>query len=313
MPDRDALGKRKRRTVVGLLLLLGAMVGLVSVSVPLYRLFCAVTGFGGTTQRVEADDAALSDRMITVQFTTSVAPGLPWRFEPEQRSVRLHLGEDKLVFFSAENLTDKPIVGRATFNVTPLKTGRYFKKIECFCFTEERLEPHQKVDMPVEFFVEPSLATDAGTEDVGTITLSYTFFRSTDPEGAQDLGRFAATAAPDAKRGAQLFAQRCAACHALDENRIGPMLGGVFGRAAASTAGYDYSPALRDAGLVWSKETLDKWLANPQAMVAGARMPVRIPEASTRRDIIAYLRSDAGRGSARSAAVPAAQHAAKEP
>jgi len=289
------------------------MIGLVSVSVPLYRLFCAVTGFGGTTQRVEADDATVSDRMITVQFTTSVAPGLAWRFEPEQRAVRLHLGEDKLVLFSAENLTDQPIVGRATFNVTPLKTGRYFKKIECFCFTEERLEPYQKVDMPVEFFVDPSLATDPGTEDVGTITLSYTFFRSTDPDGAQDLGRFAATAAPDAKRGAQLFAQRCAACHALDQNRMGPMLGGVFGRTAAAADGYDYSPALRASGLAWSEETLDTWLANPQAMVVGARMPVRVPEASSRRDIIAYLKSAGAAAHARAAAAPAAEHAAQEP
>ena len=115
---------------------------------------------------------------MTVFFNTDVAPGLPWRFEPVQRKVVVHLGEQIPVFFEAENRSDHDIVGHATFNVTPDKAGIYFKKIECFCFSDERLNAHQKVEMPVQFYVDPKLASDRGTEDVDQITLSYTFFRS---------------------------------------------------------------------------------------------------------------------------------------
>ncbi|MBV9734257.1 MAG: cytochrome c oxidase assembly protein, partial [Acidisphaera sp.] len=163
------------------------MTTLVSFSVTLYRLFCSVTGAGGTTQRAMADTATVSDRVVTVFFNTDVAPGLPWRFVPVQRSVRVHLGEQVPAFFEAQNLSDHDIVGHATFNVTPDKAGIYFKKIECFCFTEERLGAHQTVEMPVEFFVDPKIAANPGTRDVDQITLSYTFFQSARPNGAQDL------------------------------------------------------------------------------------------------------------------------------
>ena len=280
--------RRNLRVVLPLCLVLAAMVTLVSFSWPLYRMFCAVTGFGGTTQRVAADDAKTSDRVITVRFDTAVAPGMPWRFEPEQRQVSLHLGEEKLVFFWAENLTDQTIVGHADFNVTPLKTGPYFKKVQCFCFSEESLGPHQKVDMPVQFFVDPTLATDPSTSEVETITLSYTFFRSRDPKDAKDLGRFAKSE-PDAARGKQEFAERCAACHKLNRNGVGPMLGGVLGRAAGSAPGYHYSQALAQSGIVWDANKLDRWLAGPAALVPGAQMPVRVDDDTMRRDIIAYL------------------------
>ncbi len=280
---------RIRLTVAALTPVIALMVTLVAFSVPLYRLFCAATGFGGTTQRADAATGAVGDRAITVRFSTDVAPGLPWRFEPEQREVRVHLGEEKLVFFSAENLTDEPIVGHATFNVTPAKVGLYFKKIQCFCFDEERLGARQKVEMPVDFFVDPALASDPGAREVDTITLSYTFFRSTEPEGAKDLSRFVASAAPDPKRGETLFAERCGACHALDRDKTGPMLGSVFGRKAGAVPGYNYSPALREAGVRWSAGTLDQWLADPRRFVPGARMPVRVLDPTTRRDIIAYL------------------------
>jgi hypothetical protein len=125
-------------------------------------------------------------------------------------------------FFSAENLTDRPIVGHATFNVTPAEAGLYFNKIQCFCFNEERLGAHQKVDMPVDFFVDPALAEDRNASDVDTITLSYTFFCSADPEGAKDLSRFVASETPDPNRGQTLFAERCAACHSLETNKDGP-------------------------------------------------------------------------------------------
>src|SRR6516225_337060 len=182
--------RRNRATVAALASVIAMMTVLVAFSVPLYRLFCAATGFGGTTQRADSATGTVGDRIVTVRFTTDVAPGLPWRFEPEQREVRVRLGEEKLVFFSAENLTDQPVVGHATFNVTPAKTGIYFNKIQCFCFDEERLGPRQKTEMPVDFFVDPQLADDPETREVNSITLSYTFFRSTDPEGAKDLSRF---------------------------------------------------------------------------------------------------------------------------
>src|SRR5579862_9159911 len=151
---------------------LAVMVGLVAYSPTLYRLFCGATGLGGTTQRVYSDTAAISKRTVTVKFDSNVAPGLPWRFEPEQRAVTVHLGEQKLVYFSAENTSDQSLVAHATFNVTPLQIGLYFNKIQCFCFTEERLDPHQKVDMPVVFFVDPALEKDLDLRDVDTITLS---------------------------------------------------------------------------------------------------------------------------------------------
>ena len=122
-----------------------------------------------------------------------------------------------------------------------------------------------------------------------TITLSYTFFRSVAPDKAKDLSRFLATSAPDAGRGQQLFAERCAACHAVDANKVGPMLGGVVGRKAGAVPGYRYSAALHDADLTWSADSLDQWLADPKKFIAGARMPIRVLDASTRRDIIAYL------------------------
>ncbi|HJU15785.1 MAG TPA: cytochrome c oxidase assembly protein [Stellaceae bacterium] len=308
MPQHEPAAQRRRRkntrVVIGLLAAIGVMVTLVVFSVPLYRLFCAATGFAGTTERVANAVGAVSDRVITVRFNTTVEPGLPWRFLPEQRAVTVRLGEEKLVFFSAENLTDEPIVGHATFNVTPYKAGPYFDKIECFCFTEERLGPRQKVDMPVDFFVNPDLARDPNAGDVHTITLSYSFFRSRAPQKGEDLSRFLASAPPDAKRGKALFAERCASCHSLDENKVGPMLGGVLGRRAGSLPAYSYSAGLKKAGFDWSRQTLDRWLAGPGTMIPGARMPVRVLEPSTRRDIIAYLAAQ--RREASNAATPAA-------
>lgn len=286
-------GQRKNlRVIVPCLGVIAVMLGLVAYSPQLYRLFCGATGLGGTTQRVNEDDAAISKRIVTVQFDSNVEPGLPWRFEPEQRAVKVHLGEQKLVYFSAENVSDQPIVGHATFNVTPLQTGIYFNKIQCFCFTEERLDPHQKVDMPVVFFVDPKFGKDAELRDIDTITLAYTFFRSADPAGARDLSRFLPDAPPDAEHGEKLFSERCTACHALDANKFGPMLGGVFGRKAGTAAGYRYSPALKTAGLVWTADNLDRWLSDPQKFVPGAKMPVRVLEKTARRDIIAYLQKE---------------------
>ena len=268
---------------------LGIMFGLVAYSPELYRAFCGATGYGGTTQRAYSDPTAASDETVTVAFDSNVAPDLPWRFEPEQRSVTVHLGEQKLVFFTAENLSNESIVGHATFNVTPETSGIYFNKIQCFCFNEERLDPHQKVDMPVVFFVDPSFAKDSDNLHVDTITLSYTFLRSANPSQGKNLSRFLADAAPDPVHGQQLFTERCTACHAMDSNKTGPMLSGVVGRRAGSAPGYHYSPALKSAGLIWSTDNLDKWLTAPPKFIPGARMPVRVLDAPSRRDLIAYL------------------------
>ena len=306
--QRPAPNRHKNlRVVAALIAVMGVMTGLVAYSPTLYRLFCAATGYGGTTQRVGSDGGAASARVVTVRFDANVAPNLPWRFVPVQRQVTLHLGEEKLVFFTAENLTDQTIVGHATFNVTPDKVGLYFKKIQCFCFDDERLEAHRKVDMPVDFFVDPDLAKDRNARDVATITLSYTFFRTTNTDRAKDLSRFLVSTDPDPRRGQELFAERCAACHALDRNKAGPMLDGVFGRKAGSVPGYSYSPALRASGLTWSADRLDKWLMGPRVLVPGARMPVSIIEATTRRDIIAYLKAESGSSGAASANASSAQ------
>ena len=175
----------KRRTVVGLLLVVGCMLGLVVASVPLYRLFCAVTGYNGTTQRAEiAPRAALPGRVITVRFDANTAPGLDWEFRPLQSAVQVRPGETKTVAYHAVNRGQTPVVGTATFNVTPAKTGLYFDKLQCFCFTRQELAPGESKDLTVTFFVDPDIVNDANDADVDTITLSYTMFRAKDQDGA---------------------------------------------------------------------------------------------------------------------------------
>jgi len=281
---------RTRLTVAAFVAVLAVMTVITSYSVTLYRLFCQATGSGGTTQRVAEGSTTQTARIVTVFFDTSVAPNMPWRFIPVQRSVKLHLGEDSMAFFEAQNLSNHDIVGHATFNVTPDKVGVYFKKVQCFCFNEEKLAAGEKVQMPVTFFVDPRMADDPNTADVDQITLSYTFFQSKKPDTAIDLARFSAKA-PDAQAGSRLFAAQCAGCHALESNKIGPELGNVVGREAGSLAGYPYSHALQTAHLVWTKATLDQWLKNPQAFLPGAQMPMHVDEAIDRNDIIAYLAS----------------------
>jgi cytochrome c oxidase assembly protein subunit 11 len=293
---------RQRKNLIVIAPCLGAiavMCALVAYSPVLYRMFCAATGLAGTTQRVAADLAKVSKQTITVAFDTNVAPGLPWRFVPDQRAVTVHLGEQKLVYFTAENLSDQAIVGHATFNVTPLRSGIYFNKIQCFCFTEERLDAHEKVDMPVVFYVDPAFGKDADMHDVAQITLGYTFFRSADPQNAKDLSRFLATNPPDPAEGKAIFGEQCTACHALDANKYGPMLGGVFGRRAGTAPGYDYSPALKAAGLIWSADNLNRWLVNPQQFIAGVKMPVSVPDPIARRDLVAYLQQESEQRAAR--------------
>ncbi|MDP6343001.1 MAG: cytochrome c oxidase assembly protein [Alphaproteobacteria bacterium] len=177
---------RARNRLTGLLaaaVVLG-MVGAAYAAVPLYRLFCQVTGFGGTTQVAEAAPATVGTRLIAVRFNADTARGMPWRFRPVQREVSLRVGEQALAFYRASNPTERRVVGTATFNVTPAKAGPYFNKIECFCFTEQALEAGEDVEMPVSFFVDPAIDDDPNLADVKTITLSYTLFEVADERAA---------------------------------------------------------------------------------------------------------------------------------
>jgi len=175
-------------TAVILFGLVAGMTGLAFASDPLYRIFCKVTGYGGTTQVAEAPaKSKIIDQMVTVRFDANVNKSLPWRFKPVQNTLEVRLGEQALAFFEATNVSDKPLVGTATFNVAPFKAGEYFNKIECFCFTEQVLKPGQTVQMPVTFYVDPAILKDRNTIDVKTITLSYTFFAGDDQSEAQKL------------------------------------------------------------------------------------------------------------------------------
>ena len=170
--------RRNATTVALLAAVVCGMVGLSFASVPLYRLFCQATGFGGTTQRASAAPDQVAGALVTVRFDAQTAPDLGWEFRPLESAVRLHPGEQREVFFRATNQTAETVIGTATFNVTPAKTGIYFDKLQCFCFNEQQLKPGESRDMGVVFFVDPGLLTDPNTSDVHTITLSYTMFRA---------------------------------------------------------------------------------------------------------------------------------------
>ena len=168
--------RAKALTAFALASVIVGMVGLTAAAVPLYRLFCQVTGYGGTTQRADAAPERQVDQTIEVRFNADVAQGLPWSFAPVERAVEVRLGEQHLAFYRAHNGGDRPIAGTATFNVTPFKAGAYFSKIACFCFEEQSLQGGETVDMPVSFYVDPAILEDPDTQDVRAITLSYTFF-----------------------------------------------------------------------------------------------------------------------------------------
>lgn len=153
------------------------MLAMAYASVPLYRLFCQKTGYGGTTQVAKDPSTKVVDRVITVRFNADVHRDLPWHFRPLQTEIKVKIGENALAYYESENRSDKPISGMATYNVTPDKAGIYFNKIACFCFEEQVLSPQEKVEMPVQFFIDPDFADDPDLKDVHTITLSYTFFR----------------------------------------------------------------------------------------------------------------------------------------
>lgn len=177
------LERAKRRTGLLAALIAVAMIGLAYASVPLYRMFCQVTGFGGTTGRAEAaalPDAArlkaLGGRTIKVRFDANTAPGMAWKFAPQDRETSIKIGEKRLAFYNATNLSPTPTTGRAIFNVSPDTAGKYFRKIECFCFTEQTLAGGETVAMPVTYFIDPAILDDPHANRIDEITLSYTFF-----------------------------------------------------------------------------------------------------------------------------------------
>ena len=169
---------RNKKTVFGVFGVVVGMVALAYVSVPLYDLFCRVTGFGGTTSFAERTTGEIIDRDITIRFRADTARNMPWHFAAEVPKVDLKVGEEGFVNFTAYNPSQNPVAGTAIYNVTPLKAGKYFKKIQCFCFDKQILTPQQKVNMPVLFFVDPKINEDPNLRDVKTITLSYTFFET---------------------------------------------------------------------------------------------------------------------------------------
>ena len=169
------------------------MLGMSFAAVPLYRMFCSMTGYGGTTQRVVSAPSAPGERTLTVRFDSNVAGGLPWAFEPETKQIALRTGETKTVFYRVTNLTDRAISATATYNVTPDQAGPFFDKLNCFCFSEQTLGPKETAEWPVVFFLDPALEKDDAMKRVDQLTLSYTFFESKKP------GRSAEQTAPKSR------------------------------------------------------------------------------------------------------------------
>ena len=182
----------RKNLQVGIIALLGAcaMLGVGFAAVPLYRIFCQVTGFGGTTQVATAAEADLAERMaksagaptISIRFDANIDRGMPWEFRARQVTDTVQIGERDMAVYQAKNLSSQPVTGTASFNVEPQQAGKYFNKIQCFCFTEQTLQPGQSVDMPVLYYVDPAALDDPNMESVEQITLSYTFHRSAEPE-----------------------------------------------------------------------------------------------------------------------------------
>lgn len=183
MTDAKILsGKNRRSAMMAGLMGLG-MLGLGFAAVPLYEVFCRVTGYAGTTQRVGEAQAATvraTDRVMSIRFDSNVNSALPWSFKPEQAVDHVTVGVRDMAIFLATNNSDQPVVGTATFNVTPLLAGQYFNKIQCFCFSEQVLKPGQTMRMPVLYYVDPAIMDDPETKDIKEITLSYTFYRAVD-------------------------------------------------------------------------------------------------------------------------------------
>lgn len=185
--EQNIQPRSNRKVVLLCLGGLAVMSGLTAASPTLYRIFCQVTGYGGTTQRADAPSQTVIDRVVTVRFDANVSPHLAWKFEPVLHTMDVKIGENALAFYRATNMSDKPLTGTAAFNVAPEAAGIYFNKIACFCFTEQTLQPGQSVEMPVSFFIDPKIVEDRDTAQLSNLTLSYVFYpidRTADAAGA---------------------------------------------------------------------------------------------------------------------------------
>jgi cytochrome c oxidase assembly protein subunit 11 len=175
---------KKKKTIFYLVFLVLFMASASFLSVPFYNWFCKVTGYGGATSVAQKESDIISDKVISVRFDASLEKGLEWEVKPVQRNMTLNLGETGLAFYEAYNPTDKPIAAQASFNVVPFSVGNFFNKIECFCFTEQILQPGEKIKMPVSFYVDPDLINNLESKNVTSVTLSYTFYEIDLPETA---------------------------------------------------------------------------------------------------------------------------------
>jgi len=196
------LAHRNRRTAFGSFATVALMVGVSFAAVPLYALFCRVTGFGGTPMVGSQLAPGPGERLVTIRFNANTQPNLPWRFEPMQQSLQLRVGEEGLGFYRARNLSEAPSIGVSTYNVTPDVVGRYFHKTACFCFEEQTLLAGEEVEMPMVFWIDPRIADDPNTRNIRTITVSYTFFRTL--KDAERSGALA-NAGPHSGRRASTF------------------------------------------------------------------------------------------------------------
>lgn len=200
-PEPDARRADNRRIALVCAAVFVVMVGMAFAAVPFYRAFCQATGFNGAVKRASFAPSVVSDKTVTVRFDTNVN-GIAWKFEPEQASQTIHLGASTLAFFKATNTGNTPVTGRALFNVVPEAAGQYFSKLECFCFTNQTLNPGQTAEFPVVYYVDPRFATDRDTKYQSEITLSYTFFKATDvAKGVASIAK------PPAPLGAQAKAR----------------------------------------------------------------------------------------------------------
>lgn len=195
MEGTAGLARRNRRVAIACVSFLGLMFALAYAAVPLYSLFCRLTGFAGTpliAKALPVPGEAVGDHKITVRFDANIGPGLPWKFEPVSAPVRLKLGEPYVATFRATSLSDHDSVGTASYNVAPQQSGGFFAKVECFCFTEQKLKAHESAELSVSFYVDPDLAADPYLKTLDTITLSYTFFPAR-PPARQSAAAAAAT------------------------------------------------------------------------------------------------------------------------
>ena len=187
-------GDKNARLAWSLAAAVGGMLALAYAASPLYDMFCRATGFGGTPQVAQEGERSVLSRTVNVRFDSNVDANLPWRFTPLEREVKVKLGEERLVHYRVTNVSQRPIVGTSTYNVTPETAGAWFNKLQCFCFTEQLLQPGQSLDMPVVFFVDPEMDKDRRYDNVRTITLSYTFFEAKTERAKTLLGSVPADA-----------------------------------------------------------------------------------------------------------------------